>query len=108
MRLMKPPDRLWSESISLLGATTDTFHTGDANWKAGFAAGPSNAEIPADSSQTIVTDLWCGMTNSHYLLPGRFPLTIELELVGDAAQCCPAGSDAAGIVAPPWALLAGL
>jgi hypothetical protein len=83
MRLLKPPDRLWTESISLLGQTSDNYFAvdGNNNWKAAFAAGPSNAQIPRDSNETIVTDLWCGLTNSHYLLPGRFPITFELELV---------------------------
>jgi hypothetical protein len=95
MRLMKPPDRLWSESNMLLGQTSDVLPDEgtnlERNWRAGFAAGPRNFRIAANSSQTIITDLWCGLTNSHYLLPGRFPITFELELVGDASQCCPAG-----------------
>jgi hypothetical protein len=93
MRLMKPPDRLWSDSNTLLGQTTDSYHAvaDNFNWKAGFAAGPSNAQIPANSSQTVITDLWCGLTNSHYLLPGRFPVTFEIELVGNTNQCCPPG-----------------
>jgi hypothetical protein len=95
MRLMKPPDRLWSESNMLIGQTSDWLphdgNSGERNWRAGFAAGPRNFRIAANTSQTLITDLWCGLTNSHYLLPGRFPITFELELVGDAGQCCAAG-----------------
>ena len=100
MRLMKPPDRLWSESNMLLGQTSDWLaedgNNGERNWRAGFAAGPRNFRIAANTSQTLITDLWCGLTNSHYLLPGRFPVTFELELVGNAGQCCAPGALAVG------------
>ena len=91
MRLCKSPHRLWAESIELLGQTSDNID--NVHWKAHYCGGPSNAEIPGNSRQTIVTPIHAGLFKSHYLLPGRFPLTIELELVADPGQCCPAGAD---------------
>ena len=94
LRLCKSPDRLWSESISLLGQTTDNIE--DLHWKANFCGGPSNAMIPRGSTRTIVTPIHAGLFNTHYLLSGRFPVTIEIELVSSGAQCCARGDALAG------------
>ena len=51
-------------------------------------AGPWNSPIPANSKQTIISPIFAGLFATHYLLPGRFPLTIELELVNNSNQCC--------------------
>jgi hypothetical protein len=75
---MKPAQRRWSEALELLGQTTDTEQT---NWNSSFLAGPTNATIPANQTQTVITPIFAGLFATHYLLPGRFPLTIELELV---------------------------
>jgi hypothetical protein len=88
MRLCKSPQRLWAESIELLGQTTDGVGTPFPTGSRPICGGPSNADIPAASSQTIVTPLHTGLTNSHYFLSGRFPVTIELELVSRPEQCC--------------------
>ena len=103
LRLCKPPQRLWAESISLLGQTSDNVK--HVHWKPHFCGGPSNARIAGNKSQTIVTPIHAGLFQSHYFLPGRFPLTIELELVGSGAQCCARGA-AAG--ANPTADLPGV
>ena len=89
-RLCKSPQRLWAESIELLGQTTD--HIDDLHWKSNFCGGPSNAQIPGASRQTIVTPIHAGLFETHYFLPGRTDLVIELELVGDPGQCCSRGA----------------
>jgi hypothetical protein len=47
----------------------------------------------ANGSQTIITPIFAGIFASHYLLPGRFPLTIELELVANGNLCCASGAN---------------
>ena len=56
-----------------------------------MAAGPYNFPLAANQTRTIITPIFSGLLQTHYLLPGRFPLTIELELVNNASQCCAAG-----------------
>jgi hypothetical protein len=43
-----------------------------------------------------VTPIHAGLFNTHYLLPGRFPLTIELELVASGTQCTARGAPLPG------------
>ena len=54
-----------------------------------FLAGPQPVSIAGNNaSQTIVAPPFAGIFASHYLLPGRFPLTVELELVANSNMCC--------------------
>ena len=38
-----------------------------------------------------MSPIFAGLFQTHYLLPGRFPITIELELVNNPSQCLAAG-----------------
>ena len=89
LQLCKPAQRLWAESLELLGQVNENPNT--ASWVAASLAGPFLAPIPAGQTRTIVTPIFCGLLQSHYLLPGRFPITFELELVNQPSQCCAAG-----------------
>jgi hypothetical protein len=95
---LKPPDKVWSESMSLLGQTTDSATS--VNWQSYYAGGPSNAQVAAANSMTIVTPIFCGLCQTHYMLPGQFPLTLELELVNNAELCLPHGAAASSPLAP--------
>ena len=86
---VKPADRLWTESLELLGQTNENPNTD--SWVAGFTAGPYLVPIAPNTTRTIISPIFSGLLNTHYLLPGRFPLTLELELVNNAYQCCAAG-----------------
>lgn len=92
-RLCKSPQRLWAESVSLLGQTSDNLN--DLHWKSNYSGGPSNALIPnldtGNNTLTIVTPIHAGLLETHYFLPGSFPLTIEIELVASGSQCCAPG-----------------
>jgi hypothetical protein len=46
---LKPPQRLWSESIEMLGQVNDD---NAPNYDVSYAAGPRNQPIPANSRQT--------------------------------------------------------
>ena len=86
LELLKPANRRWSESLELLGSVAENPpNTGNVS---GYMAGPMNAQIPAGQTRAIVAPIFAGIFATHYLLPGRFPLTIELELVNNANQCC--------------------
>ena len=86
----KPADRLWAESLELMGQTSENPNTG--SWVAGFTAGPYIPPIAAGTTRTIITPIFSGLLQTHYLLPVNVgPLTIELELVNNANQCCAAG-----------------
>ena len=99
LELLKPANRRWSESLELLGSVPEI--PADTGNTAGYTAGPMNETIPAGQLRTILSPIFAGIFATHYLLPGRFPLTIELELVNNANQCCapnrynPAGEDPA-------------
>ena len=84
----KPANRLWTESLELLGQTG--VQTSNTLWKGDFISGPVNQPIPAGQTRTIITPIFCGLNQTHYLLPGRFPVTYEIELVNSASQCCSA------------------
>ena len=86
--------------MELLGAVTEN---PDPTQQAGYQAGPWNKPILANMTRTIISPIFAGIFATHYLLPGRFPLTIELELVNNANQCCAAqdpNGGGAGVPAP--------
>ena len=89
LKLVKPTDRNWAESLELIGQTNEAPLTG--SWVAGHTASPFLMPIPPNQTRTIITPIFSGLLQTHYLLPGRFPITIELELVNNANQCCAAG-----------------
>ena len=89
MELLKTPDRRWADSLEMLGQTNETPNT--TSWSGQHMTGPYLPAIPAGQTRTIITKIFSGLLQTHYLLPGRFPLTIELELVNGANQCCAAG-----------------
>ena len=84
--ILKPANRRWSESLELLGSVPE--NPALSGNTAGYPAGPMNEQIPAGQTRTILSPIFAGLFATHYLLPGRFPLTIELELVNNANQCC--------------------
>jgi hypothetical protein len=87
--LCKPAQRRWSERLEQLPGSTDNPIANRSG--SSFLMGPQFVRIPGtdpNSYQTIITPIFAGIFNSHYLLPGRFPLTIELELVASADLCC--------------------
>ena len=86
---LKPPQRLWSEAIEMIGQVNDDQV---ASHDVSYAAGPRNLPIPANTRQTILTPIMSGLLATHYMLPGRFPLTLEIELVASAGQCCAVGA----------------
>ena len=86
---LKPPARLWSEALELLGQASET--PGTTSWVAGHMSGPYLAPLGPGTSRTIITPIFSGLLQTHYLLPGRFPITIELELVNNPSQCLAAG-----------------
>jgi len=90
LNLVKPADRRWSESLELFSSVGE--YTGTGQWSSAFVGGPIVAVMPANQSRTIVTPIFGGLFQTHYLLPGRFPITIELELVNNASQCLAAGN----------------
>jgi hypothetical protein len=91
--LFKPPQRRWSERIEQLPGSTDAIATAvPAATGYNFLQGPQPVGIPGGQTQTIISPIFAGIFQSHYLLPGRFPLTIELELVANASLCCASGS----------------
>ena len=69
LQRVKPPDRLWSESLELLGQINEKPNTG--SWLAGFGAGPYLAPMAPNTSRTIITPIFSGLLQTHYLLPGR-------------------------------------
>ena len=89
LNTVKPSDRRWAESLELLGAVSENPGTG--SWTPGFVSGPFLSPLGPDHSRTIVSPIFAGLFQTHYLLPGRFPITIELELVNNASQCLAAG-----------------
>ena len=46
----------------------------------------------------MLTKIFAGLFDSHILLPGKFPLVLELEMVSSVRQCClatvPGGGEA--------------
>jgi hypothetical protein len=72
-----------------LGQTSETPNT--TGWVAGHTSAPFLTPLLPNEQRTIITPIFSGLLQTHYLLPGRFPLTIELELVNNANQCCAAG-----------------
>ena len=36
----------------------------------------------------MIAKIFAGLFDSHILLPGKFPITLELEMVSSASQCC--------------------
>ena len=89
LNLVKPADRRWSESLELFGSVSES--PGSGSWSSAFIGGPFVAPMAPSGSRTIVTPIFCGLFQTHYLLPGRFPITIELELVNNGSQCLAAG-----------------
>ena len=100
--LLKPANRRWSESLELLGSVGED--VAGSGQTAGYTAGPMNAQLGAGSKRTIVSPIFAGLFATHYLLPGRFPLTIELELVNNPNQCCAAQTWGGGDPEVPVAL----
>jgi hypothetical protein len=86
--LCKPAQRRWSERIEQLPGATD--YPIENVTASSFLMGPQPTAITKATKQTIITPIFAGIFASHYLLPGRFPLTIELELVASASLCCAA------------------
>ena len=78
LRPLKPTDRNWAESLGLLGQTNESPVT--RGWLAGHTSAPYSVPIPASQQRTIISPIFSGLLDTHYLLPGRFPITIELEL----------------------------
>ena len=98
--LLKPANRRWSESMEMLGAMTENL---DPTQQSGYIAGPWNKPIAPNMSRTMITPIFAGIFSTHYLLPLRWPLTIEIELVNNANQCCAAADPnggGAGVAAP--------
>ena len=89
LNLVKPADRRWSEALELFGQVGESPGTG--SWASAFIGGPFIAPMRQGSFRTLITPIFCGLLQTHYLLPGRFPITIELELVNNASQCLAAG-----------------
>ena len=63
----KSPDRLWSESLELLGQTNQAPGTG--SWAAGHMTGPFLVPIPTNQTRTIITPIFSGLLQTQYLLP---------------------------------------
>ena len=89
LNTVKPPDRRWTESLELMSIVSESPGTG--SWTSGFVGGPFVTVLNPNQSRTLVSPIFAGLFQTHYLLPGRFPITIELELVNNASQCCAAG-----------------
>ena len=89
LNTVKPTDRGWAESLELMSVVSENPGTG--SWTAGFVGGPFVPPMGPNASRTIVSPIFAGLFATHYLLPGRFPITIELELVNNANQCLAAG-----------------
>ena len=85
LNLVKPADRRWSESLELFSGASESPQTG--SWAHQFIGGPYTNPVLAHGVRTIVSPIFGGLFQTHYLLPGRFPITIELELVNNASQC---------------------
>ena len=79
LQLVKPTNRNWAESLELLGQTNELPTT--LGWVAGHTSSPYLTPIPPNQTRTIISPIFSGLLQTHYLLPGRFPITIELELV---------------------------
>jgi hypothetical protein len=82
---LKPPDRRWTESNEILPPTREVPLP---NREVLFGAGPDAAPIRQGQRRTVITPIFSGLLATHYMMPGRFALTIELELVNNANQCC--------------------
>ena len=65
---------------------------GTPQWSPGFIGGPYIAPMGPNASRTVISPILGGLFMTHYLLPGRFPITIELELVNNGSQCLAAGN----------------
>jgi len=89
LNLVKPASRRWSETLELWGQTAE--YPGTGSWTGGYIGGPYLPFLRSNGSRTIITPILSGLLQTHYMLPGRFPITIELELVNNASQCCAAG-----------------
>jgi hypothetical protein len=87
---LKPPQRLWTESLEMLGAANGGLDVPDAD-DTTYAGGPKPSTIPPASARTVITPLSFGLFQTHYLFPLRWPIVIELYLVSDAAMCCSRG-----------------
>jgi hypothetical protein len=82
---LKPPDRRWTESNEILPPSRDI---PDNIREVSFGAGPGAQTILQGQRRTVITPIFSGLLATHYMMPGRFALTIELELVNNANQCC--------------------
>ena len=102
--LMTPLDRLRSESISQLGENEQIFKTASLPaipagaipaqqldlapatnpWGEGYSSNRVE-RIEPNTSRTIVARIKCSglLGNTHYWLPGRFPLVIEATVTSD-------------------------
>ena len=69
LNLVKPADRRWSESLELFSSVGE--YTGTGQWSSAFVGGPIVAVMPANQSRTIVTPIFGGLFQTHYLLPTK-------------------------------------
>ena len=89
LNTVKPSNRRWSESLELFGSFSEK--SGTASYETGFVGGPFVSVMGPGRVRTVVSPIFAGLFQTHYLLPGRFPITIELERVNNGSQCLAAG-----------------
>jgi hypothetical protein len=99
--VLKPADRRWAEKIEMNPGSSDVA-TGTYN--SSFLGGPPVRVIPPGQQQTVLTKIFAGLFDSHILLPGKFPLTLELEMVSSPTQCCLAGVPGGGTASQAFSL----
>jgi hypothetical protein len=99
--VLKPADRRWAEKIEVNPGGTDV---ATGSYISSFLGGPPVRVIPAGQEQTVLTKIFAGLFDSHILLPGKFPLTLELEMVSSASQCCLAAVPGGGNASQAFSL----